>query len=319
MKIGDKPIWSVDMNAALGVIAVVCGVKCHLLKYQGGKLEMLQSIDPPHSKTIRRVRIKPNNDGKYPTMALGSFDGTCSIFGSDSITQEWEMLAVIEGHESEIKGVDWSFDGKYLVTCGRDKSIWVWETDPLNEEFECICVLNEHEGDVKAVKWAPNSHSFISCSYDDSFKVWKQDTGGNEDQFDCVADFNVGSTVWDCSWVSETCVVVGLDDGRVLQYELATSQAGGGSLKPQEEWLLAKEWCVQGSVYGLAVTRGGEVIAVGSSGLVESSDGASSVACAVNNHLADVNCVASSSNDNYTVVGDDSGVLTLLSSSSSYV
>jgi cytosolic iron-sulfur protein assembly protein CIAO1 len=50
----------------------------------------------------------------------------------------------LEGHESEVKHLDWDFSSKYLVSCSRDKSAWVWDYD--NElEFGCFCVLDKHD------------------------------------------------------------------------------------------------------------------------------------------------------------------------------
>jgi cytosolic iron-sulfur protein assembly protein CIAO1 len=79
-----------------------------------------------------------------------SFDGTTGIWQKvvQGITLSFEPITTLEGHENEVKSVAWNDNGALVATCGRDKSVWIWEAAD-DGEFECVTVLHGHTQDVK--------------------------------------------------------------------------------------------------------------------------------------------------------------------------
>lgn len=45
---------------------------------------------------------------------------------------DYEEISRLEGHGSEVKCCAFSYDGQYLVTCSRDKSVWFWQCESIN-------------------------------------------------------------------------------------------------------------------------------------------------------------------------------------------
>ncbi|PKS12239.1 hypothetical protein jhhlp_001539 [Lomentospora prolificans] len=196
-----------------------------------------------HERSIRCTAWKPNLDPGRLCLVSGSFDSTAGLWrwegaseerdhatdmtarsaaGSDDERREdeddeeedtdWQFTLVLEGHDSEIKGVAFSPSGAHLATCSRDKSVWIWEdvgADEDDDEWETVAVLNEHEGDVKAVAWCPDvpgrnarrSYSadvLASASYDDTVRIWREDDDG---EWVCVAVLSGHEgTVWGIAW-----------------------------------------------------------------------------------------------------------------------
>lgn len=198
-----------------------------VLVYSLQNFRLHSTIEKGHKRSIRAVAWKPNAPRGNLSLVTGSFDSTAGIWRRNEAAarsealgletdvtshaeddeeeepHDWEFSLVLEGHDSEIKGVAFSPSGQYLATCSRDKSVWIWEDigEEGEDEWETVAVLQEHEGDVKFVSWCPDDSDgdlLASASYDNTVRLWKEDSEG---EWGCVAILKGHEgTVWSVDW-----------------------------------------------------------------------------------------------------------------------
>jgi WD40 repeat protein len=144
--------------------------------------------------------------------------------GSES-GDDWAWMLVLQGHDSEVKGVAYSPSGQYLASCSRDKSIWIWEEvgEEGEDEWETVAVLQEHTADIKCVSWRENDGDgevLASGSYDNTIRLWKEIEDGEWGSYAELGgdDSNEGHTgiVWSLAWepeVSQKLFVTSDDSG----------------------------------------------------------------------------------------------------------
>ncbi|EAN84655.1 hypothetical protein C3747_59g121 [Trypanosoma cruzi] len=143
---------------------------------KGLSWECIHTLAGEHSRTVRHISWSPS--GEY--IACASFDRTATVWkrASDDLNRfDFELEAILDGHESEVKCVAWLTDST-LATCSRDRTVWVWDRVDVGE-FECAGVLAGHAQDVKACAWIPPIDGgakplLLSCSYDNTVKVWAE-------------------------------------------------------------------------------------------------------------------------------------------------
>lgn len=168
----DSPLWTLCWSpdgARLAAAGSDRIIRIYQLKDDDSLIVPLQELTDAHRKTIRSLDWHDN------MLAAASFDGTVSVW-QETANGIWRCMVTLEGHESEVKAVRFSPDGRRLATCGRDRTVWIWSVlhhhDNDDVEFECEAVLQEHQQDVKTIEWHPNSRILFSAGYDDSIRVY---------------------------------------------------------------------------------------------------------------------------------------------------
>lgn len=247
IKAHSDKAWSVSSHPTVPLLATASTDRTSKIYRLSEGFPLLATLEDTHKRLVRLVAFKPPLEGvdDLPVVASGSFDSTISVWGveepedDDMLASEWNLMAVIEGHENEIKAVAWNHSGNLLASCSRDKTVWIWETDPETlEEFECISVLNDHQHDVKHIAWHPALNLLASSLYDDTIRVYRED----DDDWLCVGVLNGHSgTVWCLAFeMSEdsTLRLVSASDDMSVRIWLAqhAAQSSLSSIRQEMVW-----------------------------------------------------------------------------------
>lgn len=83
----------------------------------------------------------------------------------------WSLLhdetATLAGHRRIVNSVDWSHDGKMIVSGSDDQTVIVWDA----ERHAARQTLRDHAGAVKAVAFSPDGRWLITASSDGTLQV----------------------------------------------------------------------------------------------------------------------------------------------------
>jgi cytosolic iron-sulfur protein assembly protein CIAO1 len=247
-----QPAWECAFSRDGTYLAVCYGAPNSCIRIYhdntGASWQLQSTLSGIHTRTIRSIHFAPIS--RPLVLASASFDGTVAIWEQllsspmDS-NAEWDCTAQLEGHDNEVKCVRWNATGTLLATCGRDKTVWIWEcflpgavgggpvfsnrNESTTTDLECIAVLNGHEADVKCVRFADAHEQFgdgneilLSASYDETIRIWAEEDG---DWYcaACLQNVHTG-TIWALAVApSGTRVLSGSADGSLAIYKCFTA------------------------------------------------------------------------------------------------
>ena len=230
----DDAVWCCAFAPSRSdVLAVSQGKSVKIWQLSQPKPTLIATLSGAHSRAVRSMSWSPC--GRY--LLSASFDSTVGVweapgFAEDDetgmVTDEWECIATLEGHENEVKRAVFNASTTLVATCGRDKSVWIWDADVDGErEFECVSVLHGHAADVKYVAFHPSEDAVFSASYDCTVKMWIEDM----DDWRCAHTMKHTDTVWSLSFFNNNA----------KRLQLATA-CEDGTLRVWQEKENGEEW-----------------------------------------------------------------------------
>ncbi|MCA2659044.1 MAG: WD40 repeat domain-containing protein [Microcystis sp. M049S2] len=99
----------------------------------------------------------------------GSVDKTIKLWNVET----GKEIRTLKGHDDLVTSVNFSPDGKTLVSGSWDKTIKLWNVETGQE----IRTLKGHDSAVRSVNFSPDGKTLVSGSDDNTIKLWNGNNG----------------------------------------------------------------------------------------------------------------------------------------------
>ncbi|KAK9446952.1 WD40-repeat-containing domain protein [Limtongia smithiae] len=144
-------------------------------------------------------------------VAAGEVLGSIEIWSAMSR----KVLAILNGHEGSIFSVQFSHDGKYVVSCSDDRSIRLWN----RETQECLAIGWGHTARIWQLRFL--GKYILSSGEDNSARLWEYKNA----KLECMQVFegHTGRNVWSLSALGKdkSIIATGGADGRVRLWDIS--------------------------------------------------------------------------------------------------
>jgi WD40 repeat protein len=186
-------------------------VECH---YQILDNADIQSL-PWHASGEKLYRLIENWHGKKNEITPG-FRWLKSL-RPPSYPLGGGQVSVLKGHGGLVLTINYSSDGRFLVSGGQDKNVRVWDIESSREYL----ILIGHEGTIINSNFIASNKQIYTISEDNTLRIWDAQKGQeihrlcmSHTQINCVAVHPEGKYF-----------IMGLEDGTLLARSINTGEA----------------------------------------------------------------------------------------------
>lgn len=116
-------------------------------------------------KSVRSISINPSTS----EFAVGDSNNNVHIFSFD----DFKLKYVIQSHTNSVFSVQYSPNGRFLFTMGRDAHLKIWD---VTNNYEAITDIAAHMYAINHISFSPDGKLFATCSMDKSIKLWDAST-----------------------------------------------------------------------------------------------------------------------------------------------
>ena len=144
-------------------------------------------------KNCRLARQRPGHASRVFTrrnLMATSADGSVRIWDPAAGTERLHFKAHSQGILKGIRALEFSPDGKRLVSCGIDQTVHEWDA-ATGKELE---PMGGHQARLLAAAFSPDNRVLASASEDQTIRLWEVATGNELRRYD-VDDLIGGSSL----------------------------------------------------------------------------------------------------------------------------
>jgi len=112
-------------------------------------------------KSIRTISV----NSASTEFAVGDSNNNVHVFS----LIDFQLKQTIQSHLNSVFSVQYSPDGRFLFTMGRDAHLKIWDAA---NKYELVKDIAAHMYAINDISFSPDGKYFATCSMDKSIKLW---------------------------------------------------------------------------------------------------------------------------------------------------